>query len=173
MPHVRGEFVTCYCDDDFLYPRSLEARMAPLLAEPDLHVSYGRIRSISLDTNGPNGWNTEGVPLPGMTFPAYGEFDPAIGRVTNDANWAPGLWTQPIGGTIDHNQVMHRRSCFAEMGGPPWWPEARAGGKVGDAEFFKRLDALGHLAMAVDEFVATKRYHGRNDGRMQMGPVRE
>ena len=134
--------------------------------------TWGRLRSISYDTNGPNGWDTNGIPLPGRSFPRYGDFDPAIGKVTNDANWAPGIWPSPIGGRIDHNQVTHRRSCLDEMGGPPWWPEKPVT-SCGDTLFFTRLDALGHIAATVDEFVATKRYHGRNYGKAEGSEARE
>jgi len=172
LAHVRGAFIAYFLDDDYLYPRALQAHLAVYEAHPEAHVTYGRLRSISYDAGGPNRWDTNGRPLPGRSFPAYGEFDPAIGKVTNDANWEPGVWSRPIGGHIDHNQVAHRRECLAEMGGPPWWPEGPTS-EVGDAMFFKRLDGLGHKAHSVDEFVVTKRFHGLNYGKAEGSPVRE
>lgn len=167
LTEATGDYVCYLPDDDYVYPDSFRVRAAALDANPDVHVVYGRLRSISYDATAE--WDSSAAPRPGRTFPNYGETDPETGRPVNPATWEPGLRT--LDG-LDHNQPMHRRCCLAEMGGPPWWPALPHGQQPGDAAFFARLTALGHQALSVDAMVATKRYHGLSFGRTT-GLVRE
>lgn len=170
LPHVRGRYVCYLVDDDYFYPRSIECRAAVLDMHADVHVVYGRLRSVSYDKD--TEWDTSGRPRSGRSYPKYGDMDPETGKITNPATWER-LPLSPMGGRLDHNMFMHRRVCLDEMGGPPWWPVNDFTGRIGDAAFLDRLDALGHVGCSVDEFVCTKRYHGYNEGRMGSGAVRE
>jgi len=171
IPELRGQFVTYCCDDDFLYPRAVQLYVAKFATTPEAHVVYGRLRSISYDVGEQNSWNTQAPPISGRTFPKFGEHDPAIGKIVNDASWQPDFFS-PFGGRLDHNQVAHRVECYKELGAAPWWPEGMEN-DVGDAAFFRRLDGLGHKAFSIDELVVSKRYHGRNHGKSGTSPVRE
>lgn len=163
IPKIRGRFVAYLCDDDYYYPESLAVRVGALLASPKIHVCYGRLRSISYDLKGE--WDSSAVPMPGRTYPRGDEDDPETGRPINPSTWIAGVFS-PIAGRLDHNQVMHRRDCFSEIGGHEIWPTGHLE-TPGDVQFFQRLDKIpGHGALAVDAYVVTKRYHRFSYGRL-------
>lgn len=163
LTEARGDLIAYVCDDDVLYPNSLKVRLEAFDTNPDIHVVYGRLRSITYDKE--SNWDSNGKPRPGgLTFPEYGETDPETGKLVNPATWNAGLMTT-IAGHLDHNQVSHRKVCLEEMGGPPFWPVIDSRVWVGDAAFFQRLDNLGHEALSVNAMVVTKRYHVFSAGK--------
>ena len=169
LQHVRGEFICFCCDDDHIYPECLEMRTKAFDENPDYHVTCCRLRSVSYDAS--SLWDTSGPPLPGRTYPKYGEIDPDTGRRVEEATWDHIL--SPISGRADHNQISIRSVCIKELGGAGGcWPVVNAQADVGDRAFFERLDKLGHKALGIDACLVSKRYHFFSAGRAT-GETRE
>lgn len=165
----RGDYVCSIPDDDYFYTTAFEKLSRTLDENPDVHVVYGRMRSLSMDVSVE--WDSCGVPRPGRSYPLYGEIDPETGKPVNPATWQPGIM-YPIKG-LDHSQFMWRRSCHEELGGGKLWPEVDARQDVGDAAWLRRLSGIGHGALACDTMVTVKRFHGRSYGRVGTSLVRE
>ena len=166
---AKGEFITYCCDDDYFYPRRLELMVEAFDKNPNTHIVFGRLRSITYDAN--SLWDSSAAPKPGRSFPELGDIDPDTGKLVNPASWA--LSMTRTAGVLDHNMVGHRRVCLEEMGGPNFWPVVNAKADVGDRAFFERLDSLGHTALGIDAMVVTKKYHMYSMGRVDTSTVRE
>jgi len=186
---VREEFITQQCDDDYLYPESVEVRRSVLLADSTIHVVYGRLRMVQYGQIGlRNLWMSAGTPQPGRSFPRptgpsilstqhhVGRFffDPSTGETdpetrlpyVEEGAWhlGPTEYGKPM--SPDHNQVMYRRACLT---GCYQWPD---GACLGGTQFWGELLSNGvgdaqffrrlgdaHAFHGVDAWVATKRYH--------------
>ncbi len=188
---LRDERYVCYLvDDDAFYPESVRARAEFLDQNIDVHVVYGRTRSIQYNAHGGfNTWESAGRPQAGLTFPrptgprvhrdsggplcyfANNETDPDTGLdYVEEGFWQPGPITYGREGKVDHNQVMHRVRCLTECRAWPiksdatreYWGENVSYG-VGDAAFFGRLGLL-HKFEGVDAWVCTKKFHSRSWG---------
>lgn len=197
---VDEQYVTYVCDDDALYPESVGARADYLDKHPNVHVVFGRSRSIQYNAEGGyNTWDSAGDPQPGIAFPRptgrrelmndgasarcyfdNGETDPQTGLdFVEEAFWRDGFnfYGRPF--KADHNQLMHRRECLSRcrkwpdgaiLGGVQYWGEDPSWG-VGDAAFFTLLGEC-HAFMGVDAWVCSKKFHARSHGCVT-GEVRE
>jgi glycosyltransferase involved in cell wall biosynthesis len=188
---TRGErFVTYLCDDDYFYPESVRKRREVLVQHPDLHVVYGRTRSIQFEQDGTfNKWGTSAPPTSGLAFPRptgrrvkhgggwHTHFeDPELVDPTTclpyveEGFWQPGGITYGCEGRTDHNQVMHATECLTKCrewpqrddGTHEFWCENVAAG-VGDAAFFTLLGQR-HLFHGADVWTCSKRFHSLSDG---------
>jgi hypothetical protein len=182
----------CYLvDDDLLYPESIRGRAEYLDANPNVHVVYGRSRSIQYGKDGSfNKWSNSGLPSAGMHFPRptgnrellnggqsartyfeHGERDPETGlNYVEEAFWYPGSITYGVHGSTDHNQVCHRAECLKSCrvwpkkpdGSYEYWGEDLCWG-VGDAAFFSLL-GYAHPFVGVDVWTCSKRFHSKSWG---------
>lgn len=144
---LRDEKYICYLpDDDHLYPEAVRSRAEYLDAHPDVHVVYGRMRSVQYGANGErNTWNSSGAPETGRHYPRptglrlqvggggkhcffhaidqAGELDPETNQLwVEEGYWEPGPLHYGVEGKIDHSQGMHRRECLQSC--CPWGSEA-------------------------------------------------
>lgn len=106
---ARGKYISYLCDDDLYYPKRLELMARMLDEHPDYFVVYGaqRLRWLS------------------------GTFMPLVKiRPTHGVIWQAG-------GKVDHNSIMHRKSCLEKFGG---WDDAAANWHSADAIFFNKLN---------------------------------
>lgn len=186
------KYVTYLCDDDQLYPESIQARADYLDAHSDVHVVFGLSRSVQYDASGEfNKWSGNVAPQPGRHYPRptgrrvfrdsggplhyfadLNERDPETGLpYVEEAFWQEGPITYGHEGKTDHNQVMHRRECLtscypwpdgAELGGKEFWGEDLGWG-VGDYAFFTLL-GRAHKFYGIDAWCCTKKFHGLSDG---------
>lgn len=144
-------YLTYLCDDDFFYPESIGARADYLDAHPDVHVVFGRTRSIQYAGEGRrNTWDTSAPPEAGRVYPrpdgdrvltAHGASartywhdedtrDPQTGlSYVEEGFWQSGAWRYGQPFCCDHNQVMHRRECLTKCG-VPWLTESADTGGV-------------------------------------------
>ncbi len=198
---LKDERYICYlCDDDQMYPESIRVRAEFLDQHPDVHVVYGRSRSVQYAKDGFNTWHDGAKPTPGRFCPrptgerivnpggcsarhyfANDGIDPETKLpYVEEAYFVEGLTEYGKPGQIDHNSPMHRREClatcrqwprtFAGAGRVEYWGEALSYG-VGDAAFLRLLGEV-HPFYGIPEWVVTKKYHGLSDG-VSSAEVRE
>lgn len=203
--HDTDKYICYLVDDDMLYPESVRGRAEYLDAHPDVHVVYGRSRSVQYGADGSyNKWADSGLPNAGRHFPRptqrvlinngqsartyfeNGERDPETGLdYVEEAFWYPGPVTYGKEGSMDHNQVVHRRQClhgsvFPEPQhqcrdwpilfnstdhspvGYEYWGEGLHWG-VGDYAFFSLL-GQAHPFVGVDVWTCVKRFHSKSWG---------
>jgi spore maturation protein CgeD len=110
-----GAYVTYLTCDDLFLPGRLARMAAHLDAHPEHAVCYG-IQRIVREVPG-GGWVEVGL---------------------RDA----GLLVKAAACVLDHNQVMHRRSCVAQAGWP-LWPTDPAVIGIGDAVVWDKFRAAG------------------------------
>jgi spore maturation protein CgeD len=89
----RGEYVTYLTCDDIFLPRRLERMVAHLDAHPDHMVCYGIQRLVNINPDGT------------MTERGLRNEGPVV---------------KSAACLLDHNQIMHRRSCLPAFGTPVW-----------------------------------------------------
>lgn len=192
---LRDERYVCYIvDDDFLYPESIKARADYLDANPDVHVVYGRTRSIEYDNEGFNKWASSARPQAGMAFPrpaGVRQHEPGVGGkrcyfaasdewkadpqtglpYVDEGYWEPGWLDYGKPHRVDHNQVMHRVECLKSCRA---WPILSRGGH---AEYWGEDNSHGvgdasffdrlaevHQFWGLDAWVCSKRFHSRSWG---------
>lgn len=189
------DYIAYLCDDDYLYPESIEARANFLDTHPDAMVCYGRTRSVQFDAGGRNRWEHAAAPSAGRHYsrptgvrvPIHGgsafktyfdpvEEDPDTGLpYVEEGYWERGPLWYGSPHRVDHNQVMHRRGVldFASRGSidgrREYWGEELYHG-VGDAAFFTSIRLFPFWG--VDAWSTTKRYHALSDG-VSAAEVRE
>lgn len=109
IPLLSGDLVTYLTDDDIYLPERFEQMHALFVSHPEIFVVYGQQRLVQLMASGQRNFQTL-RPMPGIT-------------------------RQP-NGVIDHNSVMHRRSCFDVVG---YWEDKPELWSFADATFFLKL----------------------------------
>jgi len=107
---AKGEYITYLCDDDIYYPKRLEIMAKALDEDPEKMVVYGKQKVVRLSGR-----------LLGVTTGI---------RKTVGVTWEAG-------GKVDHNSVMHRKSCSDKVGG---WNDDKECWDNADEHFFKRLN---------------------------------
>jgi hypothetical protein len=108
LRQISGDLVTYLTDDDIYYPRRFEKMVELFESNPDIQVVYGRQRVI---------WKSNNKLIKQFIRPLI------------------GITRSPMG-KVDHNSVMHRRSCFNKVIG---WDDHPSLWKMGDAAFFRKL----------------------------------
>lgn len=108
IPHLKGDLVTYLTDDDIFYPRRFERMVKLFQSDPSIHVVYGEQRVVLMQ----NGKKI----ISGIRH--------NIGVTRSPANH------------VDHNSVMHRKSCFEKV---PRWNDSLEVITCGDAAFFQEL----------------------------------
>ena len=187
------QYLMYLCDDDVATPNSIKDRADFLDASPDVHVCYGRLRSIQPEADGSfNKWASAGAPEPatadfpiptghveylhnGQASRVYyenGGTDPDTGLpFVESALWRPGFYQYGEAGRVDHMQPAVRRECLMTC---RRWPDgAQLGGvqywgedvrwSVGDAAHLTLL-AEAHQFYGIDAWVASKVYSNRSWG---------
>ncbi|GMA60044.1 glycosyltransferase [Alicyclobacillus fastidiosus] len=108
IPHLTGELVSYLTDDDIYYPERFERMVDVFRNRPDISVVYGSQRVVIINQYGIMSQSIR--PLIGITRSPFNR--------------------------VDHNSIMHRRSCFEVVthwdDNPSYWGYA-------DAIFFSRL----------------------------------
>ena len=185
------EKYVCYlCDDDQYFPESIGVRADFLDAHPDVHVVYGRSRSVQYGLGGYNTWSDSDSPKSGRFYPRptgerimqphglsarhyfkNGEVDPETSLpYVEEAFFIEGFLQYGKPGMIDHNSFLHRRECLTTCrkwpvrldGYTEYWGVANSHG-VGDAAFLTLLGEA-HEFYGIPEWVVTKKYHAKSDG---------
>lgn len=127
-----GEIVTYLCDDDYYFPGWFKA-CSEFFSKPeniDKDAAFG-ILMYSKELQ--------------MTFPTTGErrfFDVPVRKPS---------------GTLDHNQVVHRRFKH-----PFRWPTGMENITVTDGMYFNEIAKSGRLFYPIPEYAAVKRRHPKN-----------
>lgn len=128
IPLLKGQLVSYLTDDDIYYPDRLERMVGIFRERPDVYVVYGQQRLVELHPDG-------SVREIGIR-PCYGITRSPMGR-------------------IDHNSVMHRRSCFDVVGS---WDDSPQHWLHADAAFFAKL-ARHWDFYPVDHVTEEHRFH--------------
>lgn len=108
IPRLTGDFVTYLTDDDIFYPRRFERMIKLFESDPSIHVVYGEQRIVLME-NGK--------------------------KIISGLRRNIGVTRSPVN-NIDHNSIMHRRSCFEKV---PYWSDSLDFITCADAAFFKEL----------------------------------
>lgn len=127
LKRARGEYVSYLCDDDIYYQRRLELMAKYLDEHPDVYVVYGAQRLK---------W------LSGTIIPLK-KVRPTVGV------------TWQAAGKVDHNSIMHRKSCSDRVGG---WDEDKKYWHSADAVFFKKLNKFWPF-YPIEEVLDEHRFH--------------
>lgn len=188
---LQNERYVCYlCDDDQYYPESIRVRAEFLDTHPNVHVVYGRSRSVQYARGGFNKWDSAAPPKAGRFYPrpdgervlmpgglsarhyfAGGKVDPETQLpYVEEAFFLEGPSQYGKPGMIDHNSFMTRRECLTDCrewpvkadGTVEYWGEDLSWG-VGDAAHLTLLGAV-HEFWGIREWVVSKKYHGLSDG---------
>lgn len=122
-----GEFITYLTDDDYYLPKRLELMVDYLNNNDCADVVYGRQRKVAIDKEG----NVK-------------ELDVRM----------PDIIHKQASCSIDHNSVLHRRSCIKKVG---LWPTTNL--RCADAEFWYKLNKAGFNFYPIKEITDVKRYH--------------
>ncbi|MCX5748937.1 MAG: glycosyltransferase [Candidatus Saganbacteria bacterium] len=107
---AKGEYISYLCDDDIYYPERLEVMAKALDEDPKKNIVYGKQKVVRLSGR--------------------------ILGVTTGIRETVGV-TFEAGGNVDHNSIMHRKSCSDKVGG---WDEGRQCWDNADEYFFKKLN---------------------------------
>jgi glycosyltransferase involved in cell wall biosynthesis len=108
IPKLTGDLVSYLTDDDIYYPERFQKMVEIFERRPDIFVVYGSQRVITVKQ----------------------------GRITaHQIRPLVGVTRSPAS-LIDHNSIMHRRSCFEVV---PCWDDHPAHWGAADAVFFTLL----------------------------------
>lgn len=108
IPKLTGNLVTYLTDDDYYFPQRFEKMVEVFESSPHIHVLYGKQH------------------LSGLFGDVWIYF--TIRELV-------GITREPQN-KIDHNSIMHRRSCFIEV---PYWNDEPDNWMNADAKFFQNL----------------------------------
>lgn len=132
-----GKYITYLVDDDFYYPDRLKTLVDFMEEYPMVNVAYHPLDNIDMLGNRGDIRGVKGL-LDGRS------------PDTQAMNY------------VDHNQVIHKRELFFEVGG---WDDSPNVWGGADAYFWKKLTDSGHIFFPVgsnDRPLAAKRFHQNN-----------